>query len=66
MFIVTKQAVLIYSPDRKQTFKAPNGYMGAAPDWLSKAKQFQRMVKVGTIVVNAKKAEKPKADEPKE
>lgn len=66
MFVMTKQAVLIYSPDRSQTFRAPKDYMGEAPDWVKKTKQFQRMVAEGTMVISEnttkKTVKKPESD----
>lgn len=65
MFIMTKQAVLIYSPDRSQKFRAPKDYMGDAPEWVKKTKQFQRMVAEGTMVVSeTKKKTKKDAEKP--
>lgn len=60
MFIMTKQAVLIYSPDRKETFRASAGEMTNAPEWVAKTKQFNRMVSAGLIVVPEKTKSKSK------
>lgn len=65
MFVMTKQAVLIYSPDRSQKFRAPKDYMGDAPEWVKKTKQFRRMVQEGTMVVSeTKKKTKKESEEP--
>lgn len=58
MYIVTKRAVLIYSNDRERTFRAPCDFMGPAPDWIAETKQFDRMVKEGTLVVSASAKDK--------
>lgn len=51
MFVMTKQAVLFRRPDGK-TFRAPNGYVGAVPDWVTETKQFKRQVAAGKIVAS--------------
>lgn len=51
MFVMTKQAVLFRRPDG-ETFYAPNGYVGAVPDWVTETKQFQRQAAAGKIVVS--------------
>ena len=51
MFVMTKQAVLFRRPDG-ETFRAPNGYVGAVPDWVTETKQFNRQVAAGKIVAS--------------
>ncbi|WP_297233990.1 hypothetical protein [uncultured Flavonifractor sp.] len=51
MFVMTKQAVLFHRPDG-ETFRAPNGYVGAVPDWVTETKQFKRQVAAGKIVAS--------------
>lgn len=51
MFVMTKQAVLFHRPDG-ETFRAPNGYVGAVPDWVAETKQFKRQVAAGKIVAS--------------
>lgn len=51
MFVMTKQAVLFRRPDG-ETFRAPNGYVGAVPDWVTETKQFKRQVAAGKIVAS--------------
>lgn len=51
MFVMTKQAVLFRRPDG-ETFYAPNGYVGAVPDWVTETKQFLRQAAAGKIVVS--------------
>lgn len=51
MFVMTKQAVLFRRPDG-ETFLAPNGYVGAVPDWVTETKQFNRQVAAGKIVAS--------------
>ena len=73
MVIMTKQAVLFM--DHGEKFRAPNGYLGACPDWVAGTRQFKEMVADGMIVAtestsdkamtkaaekSAKKSKKPK------
>lgn len=51
MFVMAKQAVLFHRPDG-ETFRAPNGYVGAVPDWVTETKQFKRQVAAGKIVAS--------------
>lgn len=53
MFILTKCAVLFLSPDGAERFRAPNGYMGDVPGWVTRTRQFDRMVQCGLIVATA-------------
>lgn len=48
MVIMTKQAVLFV--DHGEKFRAPNGYIGKCPDWVTKTRQFKHLVKDGVIV----------------
>ena len=50
MFIMTKQAVLFRRPDGAK-FAAPNGFIGPAPDWIGKTRQFREQVADGKIIV---------------
>lgn len=72
MVIMTKQSVLFSSNGEK--WRAPNGFIGECPDWVSNTRQFKEMVADGMIVAtestsdkamdkaaeNAKKSKKPK------
>ena len=71
MVIMTKQAVLFM--DHGEKFRAPNGYLGNCPDWVTKTRQFKEMVADGVIVATestsdkamdkaSKKSKKPKED----
>ena len=62
MFIMTKQAVLFL--EQGERFYAPCGFIGDAPEWVGRTKQFNAMVKDGMIVVSSstKDAEIAKAE----
>lgn len=49
MVIMAKQAVLFVRHDG-QNFYVPNGFIGQAPDWVTKTRQFKEMVADGMIV----------------
>lgn len=48
MTILTKRAVLFIREGEQ--FRAPNGYIGQCPDWVTKTRQFKEMVTDGMIV----------------
>ena len=48
MVIMTKQAVLFSANGEK--WRAPNGFIGKCPSWVSKTRQFKEMVSDGMIV----------------
>ncbi len=48
MVIMTKQAVLFSANGEK--FRAPNGFIGKCPDWVTETRQFKEMVADGMIV----------------
>ena len=48
MVIMTKQAVLFSANGEK--FRAPNGFIGKCPDWVTETRQFKEMVEDGMIV----------------
>lgn len=48
MVIMTKQAVLFFANGEK--FRAPNGFIGKCPDWVTETRQFKEMVADGMIV----------------
>lgn len=57
MFIVTNQALLFVGQDGEK-FRVPNGYMGNAPEWVEKTRQFSELVKDGKIVVSKSSSDK--------
>ena len=61
MFVMTKQAVLFRRPDG-ETFRAPNGYVGAVPDWVAETKQFKRQVAAGKFVASQTSKDKDMED----
>lgn len=52
MVIMTKQAVLFLDRKTGAEFRAPNGYIGKCPDWVTKTRQFKEMVADGMIVAS--------------
>lgn len=50
MVIMTKQAVLFLDRKTGREFRAPNGYIGNCPDWVTETRQFKEMVADGMIV----------------
>ena len=48
MTILTKQAVLFIREGEQ--FRAPNGYIGQCPEWVTGTRQFKEMVADGMIV----------------
>lgn len=56
MVIMTKQAVLFM--DHGEKFRAPNGYLGACPDWVTETRQFKEMVADGMIVATESTSDK--------
>lgn len=56
MTILTKQAVLFSANGEK--FRAPNGYLGTCPDWVTKTRQFKEMVADGMIVATESTSDK--------
>lgn len=54
MFVHAKQATLIFSADRKRNISIPNGYLGEIPDWATKTKHFNQLVKCGALIVTGK------------
>lgn len=56
MTILTKQAVLFSANGEK--FRAPNGYIGKCPDWVTKTRQFKEMVADGMIVATDSTSDK--------
>lgn len=60
MTILTKQAVLFYANGEK--FRAPNGYIGKCPDWVTKTRQFKEMVADGVIVATESTSDKAVAN----
>lgn len=60
MVIMTKQAVLFM--DHGEKFRAPNGYLGACPEWVTKTRQFKEMVDDGMIVATESASDKAMAE----
>lgn len=58
MVIMTKQAVLFLHPAGGKDFRAPNGYIGQCPEWVTKTRQFKEMVSDGMIVASATSKDK--------
>ena len=56
MVIMTKQAALFM--DHGERWRAPNGYVGECPDWVTKTRQFKEMVADGVIVATASTSDK--------
>lgn len=56
MVIMTKQAVLFTANGEK--WRAPNGYIGKCPDWVTKTRQFKEMVADGMIVATESTSDK--------
>ena len=56
MVIMTKQAALFM--DRGEKFRAPNGYLGSCPDWVTETRQFKEMVADGMIVATESTSDK--------
>lgn len=56
MTILTKRAVLFSTNGEK--FRAPNGYLGQCPDWVTKTRQFKEMVADGMIVATESTSDK--------
>lgn len=48
MTILTKRAVLFIREGEQ--FRAPNGYIGQCPEWVTETRQFKEMVADGMIV----------------
>ena len=56
MVILTKHAVLFTGGGEQ--FRAPNGYIGECPEWVTKTRQFKEMVADGMIVATASTSDK--------
>lgn len=52
MVIMAKRAVLFLDRITGAEFRAPNGYIGKCPDWVTKTRQFKEMVADGMIVAS--------------
>lgn len=51
--IISKRNIIIPSPDGRQAFPIPKDYIGAVPDWVTKTKYFEELVKDGKIAVSS-------------
>lgn len=58
MVIMTKQAVLFLDRKTGREFRAPNGYIGNCPDWVTETRQFKEMVADGKIVASSTSKDK--------
>ncbi len=58
MVIMTKQAVLFLDRKTGREFRAPNGYIGNCPDWVTETRQFKEMVDDGKIVASSTSKDK--------
>lgn len=58
MVIMTKQAVLFLDRETGREFRAPNGYIGSCPDWVTETRQFKEMVDDGKIVASSTSKDK--------
>lgn len=56
MVIMTKQAVLFSANGEK--WRAPNGFIGKCPSWVSKTRQFKEMVSDDMIVATESTSDK--------
>lgn len=52
MVIMAKQSVLFLDHKTGAEFRAPNGYIGNCPSWVTKTRQFNEMVADGMIVAS--------------
>lgn len=57
-FVVSNRNIVIPSPDGRQRFKLPRGFMGAVPDWAAKTDYFKALAAEGKLVVSASKSDK--------
>lgn len=57
-FVVSNRNIVIPSPDGRQRFKLPRGFMGAVPDWAAETAYFKALVADGKLVVSASKSDK--------
>lgn len=57
-FVVSNRNIVIPSPDGRQRFKLPRGFMGAVPGWAAETAYFKALVADGKLVVSASKSDK--------
>ena len=43
--IISKRNIIIPSPDGRQAYPIPKDYIGSVPDWVTKTKYFEELVK---------------------
>ena len=51
--IISKRNIIIPSPDGRQAYPIPKDYIGSVPDWVTKTKYFEELVKDGKIAVSS-------------